>query len=258
VARNEEAHLGHCLDSLSWTDARIVLLDSRTADGSARMSEVHGADVVSRPFQTFPIQRNAALELIRSRNLGEWVIFLDADERATGSLASEVRQVISENTGGAPVGYWIPRRNFIWGGLIRHGGWSPDYQLRLLRVDRARYDEKRDVHELVDLNGRPGYLREALIHYNYDTFQQFLRKQRHYARLEAQRLARQAVAPRPWTFILQPLRVFRRHFIQLNGYRDGWRGLALAVFLGCSAAEVCIRLALSADSDRQRGAATDG
>jgi glycosyltransferase involved in cell wall biosynthesis len=244
VARDEEAHLGPCLDSLGWTDVRLVVLDSRTADRSADVAATRGAELVIRAFTSFPLQRNAALDLIRALDLGEWVFFLDADERATSSLASEVRRLIADNAADAPVGYWIPRRNFIWGGWIRHGGWSPDYQMRLLRVDRARYDEKRDVHELVELGGRSGQLRETLIHYNYDSLGQFVRKQRQYARLDAQRLARQGVVPRPWTFVLQPMREFRRRYVALRGYRDGWRGLALALLLGFSAGETSARLAL--------------
>jgi glycosyltransferase involved in cell wall biosynthesis len=252
VARDEEAHLGPCLDSLAWTDARLVLLDSRTTDSSADVASARGADVLVRPFHSFPLQRNAALDLIQALRLGEWVIFVDADERATGSLASEVRRLIADTGADAPVGYWIPRRNFIWGGWIRHGGWSPDYQMRLLRVDWARYDEKRDVHELVDLSGRSGRLRETLIHYNYDTPGQFLRKQRHYARLDAQRLARQGVVPHVWTFVLQPMREFRRRFVVLRGYRDGWRGLALAVLLGLSAGETSVLLAVRRNSGNIR------
>jgi glycosyltransferase involved in cell wall biosynthesis len=242
VARSEAQHLGPCLDSLEWTDSRLVLLDSRTTDDSAEVSEAHGAAVFVRKFESFPVQRNAGLEIIRSRRLGEWVIFLDADERAPGPLAAEATDLIRDPAPDSPVGFWIPRRNIIWGGWIRHGGWSPDYQLRLLKVDRASYDEDRDVHELVNLEGAAGYLREPLIHYNYDSVQQFIRKQRQYARLEAQHLARAGIVPRPWSVGLQPIREFRRRFVELSGYRDGWRGLTLAVLLGWYTAVTYARL----------------
>jgi len=160
-----------------------------------------------------------------------WVVFVDADERATPALSREVRAAIARTDSSAPAGYWIPRRNYIWGGWIRHGGWFPDYQLRLMNVAHARYDERRDVHELVELNGTAGHLIEPLIHYNYDCLGQFVAKQRVYSTLDAERLAREGKRARPHNFVLQPYREFRRRFVELQGHRDGWRGMALASLL---------------------------
>ena len=229
IARNEAAHLGSCLDSLAWTDAQLVLLDSRTSDDSAAIARQRQATVIVREFTTFPAQRNAALELVQSRWPTDWLLFVDADERATPALAAEVRQATRNPSPDSPVGYWIPRRNFIWGGWIRHGGWSPDHQLRLLKVGEAHYD--RDVHEVVVLTGNAGYLSEPLLHYNYDLLSQFLSKQRHDAGLDARRLAREGQKAKPQNFVLQPLRELRRRLLELEGYRDGWRGIALALLL---------------------------
>lgn len=196
-------------------------------DHTADVARSRGVPVVPKPFTSFPSLRNLALDLVET----PWVLFVDADERVTPALADEVRAVIGRQGADAPVGYWIPRRNFIWGGWIRHGGWSPDYQLRLLQVVRARYDEGRDVHELVQLNGDAGYLSEPFLHYNYDNLSQFLAKQRSYSSLEAIRLAREQVRARPHSFILQPLREARRRLVELEGFHDGWRGFTLAALL---------------------------
>jgi hypothetical protein len=231
LARDEAEHLDRCLTTLDWTDSLLVMLDARATARCREVAQAHRAIVCCHTFQSFPTQRNAVLEQVRARGLGDWVIFLDPDERASTQVAAEVRGRVAEMTPPSPVGYWIPRRNFIWGGWVRHGGWSPDYQLRLLRVDQATYDESRDVHELVKLTGPVGHLREPLIHYNYDTLGQFLSKQQQYARLEARRLGREARSTRLWAPLLQPLREFRRRYVELGGYRDGWRGLALAGLL---------------------------
>jgi glycosyltransferase involved in cell wall biosynthesis len=231
IARDEATNLGPCLAGLAWADARLVLLDDRTRDTSAAVAAAHGAAVVAQRFRSFPVQRNAALDWIAATAATDWVLFVDADERVTASLAAAVRSAIGRAGPEAPVGYWIPRRNFIWGAWIRHGGWHPDYQLRLLRVGAARYDEARDVHEVVQLAGAAEPLSEPFLHYNYDGFRQFLRKQRQYARLEGQRLARAGVRVGPRQLLVQPLRELRYRLIGLRGYRDGWRGLALAVLL---------------------------
>ncbi|MGH2457375.1 MAG: glycosyltransferase family 2 protein [Chloroflexota bacterium] len=247
IARDEERHLGRCLDGLSWADARLVVLDDRTVDRSAEVARERGTAVESRAFTTFPAQRNAALDLVKT----DWVLFVDADERVTPALAEEIRAVIARAADDAPVGYWIPRRNFMWGGWIRHGGWSPDDQLRLLKVACARYDEERDVHELVNLAGESSRLREALLHYNYEDVQQFITKQRSYSTLEAERLSRAGKAARPQNFALQPIREFRRRYVELEGYRDGLRGLTLATLTAWSIAVTYAKLARMRANGRQ-------
>jgi hypothetical protein len=242
LARNEAEHLDRCLATLDWTDSLVVMLDARAIPRCRDVALAHRAIVCSHVFESFPNQRNAVLEQVRAQRFGEWVLFLDPDERASVQIAAEVRCRVGEMTPRAPVGYWIPRRNFIWGGWVRHGGWSPDYQLRLLRVDQANYDESRDVHELVKLAGPVGHLREPLIHYNYDSVSQFLSKQQQYARLESRRLAREGRHPRLWAPAVQPIREFRRRYVELGGYRDGWRGLALAGLLAYYAGETYGRL----------------
>ena len=167
--------------------------------------------------------------MIRIAGLGaEWVLFVDADERATPALAVEVRQVIGS---GPEVGWWVPRHNFIVGKQVRYGGFYPDYQLRLLRVGRAQYDPNRPVHEIVRLDGSEGYLKGHLIHYNYDSWRQFHAKQQRYAAFEAQMLAQRGIRPRPHNFFLQPIREFRRRYLTLQGYRDGLHGLKLCALL---------------------------
>ena len=227
LAKNEAKHITACIDSLrSWVDA-VLVWDSGSDDATPELAILAGALVVGRPFDNYATQRQAALDTIDA----EWIFFVDADERATSALAAEIRKAIASPQPDAPVGYWVPRRNFIVGHEIKGGGYFPDYQLRLLRRGRARYDLTREVHEVVELDGKAGYLEHPLIHYNYDSWQQFHHKQRFYARYEARILAGRGIRPRPHNFILQPLREFRRRFITLKGWKDGIPGLKLAIYL---------------------------
>jgi (heptosyl)LPS beta-1,4-glucosyltransferase len=159
---------------------------------------------------------------------GEWVFFVDADERATPELAQEVRLAVGQ---AGFDGWWVPRKNYIFGAWIRHAGWYPDHQLRLLRRAKARYDERREVHELVELDGEAGYLRSHLIHYNYSTVGEFRRKQGSYTDYEARMLLDAGQRAKPWNFLLQPLRQFWWRYVTLQGYKDGWRGLLLSVLM---------------------------
>jgi len=220
---NEGRHIDACLASLAWAD-EVVVFDSYSADDTVRLAEGRGARVMQHAFVNFADQRNAALERIDA----EWVFFVDADERAPPALAEEARRAVEDP---AVAGWWIPRRNYIVGRWIQHAGWYPDHQLRLMRRDRARYDPAREVHEVVQLDGPAGYLENPLIHYNYDTWGQFVSKQRRYLKLEAGIQYQSGVRPRPWTFVTQPLREFTRRYVRLRGYKDGLHGLLLSVLM---------------------------
>ena len=154
---------------------------------------------------------------------------MDADERITPELAAEARQVIATRP---EAGWWVPRHNYIVGQRVSHGGFYPDYQLRLLRRSRARYDPQRPVHEVVLLDGDAGHLANAMIHFNYDDWGQFHAKQKRYAHFESRILRERGVRPWPHKFVRQPLREFWRRYVTLGGYRDGWIGLKLAALLG--------------------------
>ncbi len=225
LAKDEERHLADCLRMLQFADLRAVVTDPGRDNRIAVLARESGAVVLQRPFDDFAGQRNAAMDAVEA----EWIFFVDADERIPPELAAEVRRVIVERS---EAGWWVPRHNFIAGQQVRYGGFYPDYQLRLLRRDRARYDPARPVHEVVLLDGPSGYLQNPMIHYNYDDWPQFHAKQQRYALLEGQMLRQRGVKPWPHKFIRQPLREFWRRYVTLKGYRDGWLGLKLAVLLG--------------------------
>lgn len=227
---NESRNISDCLASVRMFADEMLVFDSGSDDRTSELARQSGARVVERKFDTYPQQRNAALDAA----LGDWVFFVDADERAGEKVGAEVRRAVesSEANSNGAVLFWIPRRNFIFGKWIRHTGWSPDYQPRLLFKPRARFDPERPVHELVVANGPEDYLKEPLIHYNYETLKQFRAKQESYSRFEAEALYRQGVRPRPRTYFGAPFREFYRRYITLQGYKDGIHGLVLSVLMG--------------------------
>ena len=221
---NEAHNVDWCVLSLRDQVDAVVVWDSGSSDDTVVRAQRAGALVVQRPFDNYAAQRQAVLDTIEA----EWILFVDADERVTPALMAEVRTAIA---GEEAAGYWIPRRNWIVGHEMLGGGFTPDYQLRLLQRTAARYDPERQVHEIVHLDGKEGYLHEPLVHYNYLTWEQFDGKQRRYAAYEARILAGRGIRPRPHNFVLQPWREFRRRFITLGGWRDGQFGLLLSLRL---------------------------
>lgn len=224
LTKNEVQHIAACVAALrSWL-SNVVVWDSGSTDGTQELAKAAGAHVMQRPFDNFAAQRQAVLDSVAA----EWIFFVDADERVTPALAREVQERISY---GDADGYWVPRRNYIVGHEMHHGGYYPDYQLRLLRRSKACYDPSRQVHEFATIHGATGYISEPFIHLNYLDWAQFHRKQRAYATYEAHILDGKGIRPRAHNFILQPWREFWRRAVMLQGWRDGWPGLRLAVWL---------------------------
>jgi len=226
LTKNEAHHIGDCIKSAQWADA-VILEDSFSDDGTTAIARSLKAHIFKSEFINFAVARNTALN--NARRLGaEWVFFLDADERITPELAQEVQTAIRNPK---VAGWWIPRYNIMWGHTMQGGGWYPDYQLRLMRADVARYDTERQVHEIVVLDGQAGHLKEHLLHYNYDSLTQFKKKQNRYANLEVEILKEKGVRVKPWTYLTMPLREFYRRYISLQGYRDGWIGLQVCTLM---------------------------
>jgi glycosyltransferase involved in cell wall biosynthesis len=122
IARDEEDNIGDCLRSVAFADECLVLIDLATRDRTAEVARGLGARVEERAFDTFAGQRDAALDLAT----GDWVLFVDADERVTPALRAEILTTVARPDGQR--GFWIPRHHYLLGRVIRHAGWFPDYQ----------------------------------------------------------------------------------------------------------------------------------
>lgn len=229
LARDEEHHIGECLESVApIADEVVVILDDRSRDRTAEVCRAYGATLHRLAFQSYPAQRNHALE----RCQGEWVLFIDADERITPELYKELLCLkhSAHNDDGID-GYAIPRHNLFFGHTVRGGGWYPDYQLRLLRRARARYDERQFVHEVALLDGASGTLTGHLLHINIEHMGEFWHKQASYALAEARILHQEGRRARARNFMGAPAREFWRRYVRLGGWRDGLYGLFLCLSL---------------------------
>jgi glycosyltransferase involved in cell wall biosynthesis len=233
IARDEERMLAGCLASVAFADERLVLVDARTVDRTREIARQGGARVHERAFDTFAAQRDAALALAR----GDWVLFVDADERVTPTLRDEVERTLAAP--GAD-GYWIPRHNYLMGRVVTHAGWFPDYQMRLLKRASTRFDPRRPVHEVPLVDGTVGYLSAPFVHFNYATLGEFVRKQERYCGLEAERWLVSYGRPRLRAVLGQPLREFWSRYVTLDGYREGGLGLVLSAILAYYAGKAVV------------------
>ncbi len=223
LTRNEERHIGACLDSLAWAE-RCVVVDSFSTDRTGDIAREHGAEVIQHHFVDFAAQRNFALDQVEA----DWVFFVDADERSTPELAAEIQSIV-EQGGQGVTGWQVPRLNYLFGKLTKGAGYWPDCQMRLLKRGCARYT--RPASEIVELEGQSGCLINPLIHYNYESIAQFHQKQRVRIDFEAKNLIAQNAKLKFYTPWYMTMKHFWWRFGTLAGYRDGAHGLRLSLLL---------------------------
>jgi len=226
ITRNEEANLDDCLASLEGIAQQIVVVDTNSSDRTLEIAKKHGA-TLSQPsdWPGFGPQKNRALDLAT----GEWVLSLDADERLTPALKSEILTAIHHS---AHVDcFAIPRLSWYCGRFIRHSGWSPDYVDRLFKRGTARFSDDL-VHERLIPNGPVAKLENPMLHYSFMNYSQVLQKLDRYSTASAEQAFAKGKTSSPLKAVLHGAWAFFRTYILRAGFLDGPQGFALAVSNG--------------------------
>ena len=225
ITLNEEQNIRRTLQSVNWAD-EIIVLDSGSTDGTVAICREFTDKVYHQSWLGFSGQKNAAID----RAAGEWVLSLDADEPVEGALAEEIRRIISSP--GSFDGYRIPRKTFFLGKWIRHGGWYPDYNLRLFRRGKGRFEE-RAVHEAITVQGTVGSTVHAIEHHAFPDLASYMSSINKYSSLAVSEMAKRGISPfkAGWSnILLRPLLTFVYKYLFRRGFLDGKHGLVLNLF----------------------------
>jgi len=225
IGHNEVEHLRELLPQLKWAH-EIVYVDCESHDGSLEVARELGCRVFSRPNNTnLNVNKSYAMEQAN----GDWVFYVDPDERIPEILAAEIEAVI--NTTNAA--FKLNRRNHYFGNWLRYGSQYPDTQLRLFRKDSAQFPNQH-VHEKLVVEGSIGKLNNDMLHFPYRNISQFLSKFDFYTGVEAGYLRDSGVqitAGNTLRFlVLKPFPRFLRRYLLKGGFRDGLPGLFCAIF----------------------------
>jgi len=222
IARNNEATLRRCLESVAWA-GEIVVVDSGSTDRTMEIAREFTANVHQTPdFPGHGPQKNRALD----RATGDWVLSLDSDEWVTPALRAELEGAMAAP--GDRTAFTMPRRSSFCGRFMRHSGWWPDYVTRLWRRSAARFSEDH-THDRVIVDGKLGRLRQPVMHEAVTDLEQMLVKINMYSSSSAAMFHREgrraslatALAHGGWAFV--------RTYILRAGFLDGREGFMLAV-----------------------------
>jgi len=225
ITFNEEENIRRTLESIQWAD-EIVVVDSGSTDNTVAICREYTNIVMHQDWRGFAAQKNLAIE----KTSGDWVLSLDADEPVEPELAEEIRRIIASPDGCD--GYQIPRKTFFLGQLIRHGGWYPDYNLRLIRKGKGRFAE-RAVHEAIQVQGKIGRTRHALLHYAFPDISGYMSSINKYSSLAVVVMSERGISEAKigWINILcRPMLTFIFKYVIRLGFLDGKHGLILNLF----------------------------
>ncbi|MGH7763142.1 MAG: glycosyltransferase family 2 protein [Candidatus Dormibacteraceae bacterium] len=217
---NEERNISDCLASARDAN-ELVVIDSGSTDSTRELAAAAGARVEVHPMVNFAEQRNYANSVATS----DWVLHLDADERATPELMREIRTVTASGSEG---GFNVPTLNIIFGAPLRHGGWYPSHHLRLQRRGAGTWG--KEVHEMGSVTGGLGTLRNPIVHHSHPDVAAFIAKLNRYTTMEAGRIGGTAFSL-SLRAVLEPGLYFLYKYVVQQGFRDGWRGLTIAALL---------------------------
>lgn len=227
-AYNEEVKIEDCLRSVQFAD-EIIFVDNESTDDTIEIAKKYTNKIYTRPNNPMlNVNKNYGF----TKAAGDWILSLDADERVTPELAKEISHLIEVNGRGDKLnGYFLPRKNIIFGKWIKHTGWYPDHQLRLFRHGFGKFPEKH-VHEMIQADGLTEYLKEHIVHYNYDSVLQFLQKLGAiYAPNEADQLIESGYSFDWKDTIRLPAKEFISRYFAREGYKDGLHGLILSLLM---------------------------
>ncbi|NTU46141.1 glycosyltransferase family 2 protein [Candidatus Roizmanbacteria bacterium] len=221
---NEFHQIEECIRSAQLLTDTISVIDTKSTDNTADKARDLGVSVLSFPFSRY-VEPARKFGIINCN--AEWVFILDADERITKELAQEIKEAVTTTK---HTHFRVPRTNLFAGSFaLKHGGWAPDYQLRLIQKD-AFVDWPARIHATPEITGSEGRLQQKLLHYFHGDIEKMVQKTAVFEDIESDLLFK---ADKP----VQTSTFFRKFFGELyrrlgkgQAYRDGTVGIIEALY----------------------------
>jgi glycosyltransferase involved in cell wall biosynthesis len=229
ITRNEEKNIRNCLESVKWAD-EIVVVDQSSTDKTVDICKLYTDRV-------FIVEAKGYCEPDRmvaiSKTRGEWILYIDTDERVSPELKNEILTTISSEMKGHNC-YYLPRKTHFLGRWIKGCGWYPGYVLRLFKKGTVIFSDR--IHQDGTAKEECGCLRNDLIHLSYQNLEDYFEKfNRYTSRLAQEKYERsdQTSSLNFWvTCMFKPLFYFLRSYFLQKGWRDGFRGFFISFSSG--------------------------
>ena len=247
LTKNEEKNIKECLETVGWADEILVIDDNSTdktpeivSSFAKAMEDKQSSKLKVKIYERdlngdFASQRNFGLEKAGgpARNAsqsdagGDWVLFVDADERVTPKLRDEIKRIVDYKYA-AGNGFYLKREDVMWGKVLRHGETANVRLLRLGRKDAGKWE--RRVDEFWNIEGEISELENSLLHYPHQTMTEFLESINYFSTLNARAFYDEGkkTTLKDW---FKPPAKFIQNWILRGGFFDGMPGFAVALLM---------------------------
>lgn len=213
--KNEEKMVKDCLESVKWA-SEIVVIDDFSTDRTLEIVKRYTDKIYQNRWNGFSQQKNYGFK----KATGDWILFIDADERVLPALKREIQTEIKKPQNSLS-GYNIPRLNNILGKDLYFGGWYPDYQKRLVKREKFKKWEGK-LHEQMLVFGQTGELKSPLHHLTHRNLSWMVEKSITYTKFEAEERLRINHPKITWWRFFRPMtQEFFYRLITKSGWRDG-------------------------------------
>lgn len=218
---NNAATLRSTLESVKWAD-EIFVVDSYSTDDTLALCREYGARIVQHEYIQSASQKNWAIPQCAC----DWILQMDSDEILEDGARAEILEAIAHSDDDTHA-YRLPRKNHILGVWLTVENLYPDYQTRLFRRDRARFEDK-EVHAHARVPGQVGTLEHHILHFGVQSISNQLRNLDRYSRYQADELKKRGKTFHVHQLVLRPFAIFAYYYLWKRGFAAGVRGLLMA------------------------------
>ena len=180
ITYNEEAHIAACIESVVGIADEILVVDSLSQDHTEEICCNFDVRFIKNTFHGYIEQKNYATSLAKY----DIVLSLDADEVLSDALIEQVRNIKNNWEADA---YAFNRLSSFKGKWIYHCGWYPDRKIRLFDRRKAHWGGLNPHdHIIMDDNTRTRLIKQDILHYPYDSLNEYINKTNTFSSIEAQ------------------------------------------------------------------------
>lgn len=224
ITKNEEENIARAVKTVRWCD-EVLVVDTGSTDKTVGKAKKSGAKVIS--FDSSKPDYAAWRNKGAKEGRGDWLLYIDADEEVSKALKSEIKGELETTQFAA---FDIPRKNYILGKWMRHGGQWPDKVLRLMRKD-SLVGWKGVLHEQPKIKGKLGHLTNPLIHHKHDNLEDMVTKTNMWSEVEAKLMFDAGHPPmNVLRFTTAASREFWKRMIVQMAFLDGPKGIIYALY----------------------------
>ena len=222
INNNEEKNITRTILAIKEIADEIIIVDSYSTDNTVELAKLQGGKVYVEEWKGYGLQKNSVIDKCK----GEWILLIDADEEVSLELKEKIKKIIESNDCNNKV-YKINFTAVCFGKIIKHGGWSNHYRIRLFKNGSGKYNDK-EVHEGFITNENVAKLKEKIFHYTYDSLDDYFQKFSRYTSEASNQLTKEGKTISIFeTYLRSSFKFFKMYILQL-GFLDGYEGYLLS------------------------------